>query len=84
MSYRQHLILLIEAFANARGLSPSRVSTIALNAGHTYQSLVDGKDITVGRFERAMRWFSANWPDGLEWPEGVDRPVVSASSNEAA
>jgi hypothetical protein len=79
MNYRQHLILLIETFASARGLSPSRVSTVALNAGHTYQNLLDGKDITVGRFERAMRWFSENWPEDAEWPADVPRPTAEAA-----
>lgn len=79
MSYRNHLILLIETYARARDLSTSRVSTVALNAGHTYQSLIDGRDITVGRFERAMRWFSENWPAGTEWPEGVPRPQAEAA-----
>lgn len=78
MQYRQQLILLIESYAAARGMSAARASTIALNAGHTYQSLIDGKDITIGRFERAMAWFSQNWPEGAEWPQGVERPPSSS------
>lgn len=79
MSYRQQLIHLIEAYAAARGMSTARASTIALNAGHTYQSLLDGKDITIGRFERAMLWFSQNWPEGASWPDGVERPKPDQS-----
>lgn len=82
MQYRQQLILLIETYARARGVSPSRVSTVALNAGHTYQSLIDGKDITIGRFERGMVWFSTNWPEGVEWPAGIDRPPPDEKPTE--
>lgn len=84
MNYRQHLILLIESYAAACGLSPSRVSTVALNAGHTYQNLLNGKDITVGRCERAMRWFSDNWPDGAEWPAGIERHGSKRSGKRRA
>lgn len=31
-------------------------------------------DITTARFNRAVRWFSTNWPDGAVWPEGVPQP----------
>ena len=87
MSLRQHLITLIETYAKAKGISASRVATIVLSSGAMYRRLVDGFDITVGRAEGAIRWFSANWPEGAEWPEGIARPnaTVSAdSSGEAA
>lgn len=32
-------------------------------------------DMTLSTFERAMAWFSANWPDGVEWPSDVPRPL---------
>lgn len=81
---RDQLISISDAYGAARSLSRARVSTIVFNAGSTLDRIASGRDLTTGNFERAMRWFSANWPDGVEWPEGVDRPVVSASSNEAA
>lgn len=34
-----------------------------------------GKDIQVKRLEKTLRWFSANWPDAVEWPEGIARPA---------
>ncbi len=30
--------------------------------------------LTVANFEKAMLWFSSNWPEALAWPEGVERP----------
>lgn len=84
MQYRQQLISLIESYAAARGMSAARASTIALNAGHTYQSLIDGKDITIGRFERAMRWFSDNWPPGADWPADVERPQPASPSTNSS
>lgn len=75
MNTRQHLIAIIERFAEIKGLSPSRVTTLALNSGHIYRRLVDGSDITVGRLEDAVQWFSNNWPSDTAWPEGLRRPA---------
>ena len=76
MSQRQHLITLIETYAQARRLSPSRVATILFSSGAMYRRLVEGADITVGRLETAVAWLSANWPDGADWPDGIARPAV--------
>lgn len=34
--------------------------------------------LTVANYERAMRWFSDHWPDGLDWPVDAERPESSA------
>ncbi len=85
MNARQHLLNLIDAFAAAKGVSGSRVTTLAMNSGAVYRALREGKDITVGRLESAVRWFSDNWPDGTDWPEGSARPAANApNEGEAA
>jgi hypothetical protein len=76
---RQELILVSDAYAAARGLSRARVSTIVFNAGGALDRIVAGKDLTTGNFERAMRWFSDNWPDNAVWPDKVERPAPSPS-----
>ena len=78
MNARQHLLNLIDAFAQAKGLSGSRVTTMAMNSGSVYRFLKDGKDITVGRLEMAVRWLSDNWPADTPWPEGIARPQPAA------
>ena len=84
MNARQHLLTLIDTFAEAKGVSGSRVTTLAVNSGSVYRFLREGKDITVGRFETAVRWLSDNWPDGVLWPDGIARPVATPTTNEAA
>ncbi len=78
MNSRAHLISLIEAYSEAKGLSPSRVTTLVMNSGAVFGHLVQGGDITVGRYERAVLWFSTNWPADVAWPEGVSRPQPKA------
>lgn len=41
-------------------------------------ALRSDSDITVGRFNGAVQWFSDNWPDGAVWPKGIVRPRVAA------
>ena len=81
MNLRQHLLGLLESYARARGLAPSYVATQVFGSGTMYRRLVAGSDITVGRLEAAVAWFSANWPEGAAWPEGLPRP---SSAPEAA
>ena len=84
MNLRQHLICALEAYASAKGLSTSRVSTLVFNHGDMHSRLVEGKDITVGRLEDAVKWFDANWPDDVPWPDGLPRPSLATTSTEAA
>lgn len=71
---RSHLIAVADAYCAARRLSRARVSTIVFNAGAALDRIAAGKDITTGRWERAMAWFHQNWPEGAEWPRGIKRP----------
>ena len=72
-SLRSQLIAVADAYGTARNLSRSRVSTIVFNAGMALDRIASGKDLTTGNFEKAMRWFHENWPEGALWPEGVKR-----------
>jgi hypothetical protein len=79
MNFRQHLIVLIDVYAAAKRISPSRVATILFSSGAKYRQLVEGADINVGRFEDAVKWLSENWPEGTDWPEGIARPEKEAA-----
>lgn len=84
MTLREKLILIADTYAKARGIGRQRVSTLVLNRGATLDALAEGRsDITTGTFEKALEWFSENWPDALAWPDAVARPV-RASITEAA
>lgn len=75
MTLRDELIKVADSFGAAMSIGRQRVSTIVLQRGATLQKIADGTaDVTTGTFERAMQWFSNNWPEGAEWPETVARP----------
>lgn len=79
-SSRDRLLRLASVYAEARGLSLSRVSTLAANDGKLLGRLQVGRDCTLGTYDQMLAWFSANWPADLAWPEGVERPVVGEAA----
>jgi len=96
MSLKDQLLLIAQTYAEAVGTrgrdglpSLAGISTRVFGDGKTFGRIAAGGDLTTGSFERAMRWFSENWPAGTEWPEAVKRPgaptvLPSSESPEAA
>ncbi|MER2535513.1 MAG: hypothetical protein ABTQ31_10170 [Rhizobiaceae bacterium] len=82
MQLKEQLLLVADRFAEASGIGRKRVSTIVLNGGAKLDAIAAGRDLTTGSFERAMLWFSANWPEGLDWPAGVPRPTLVSEAAE--
>jgi hypothetical protein len=68
------LIAVIDAYQAATGLPDSTISSRVFIDGRKVGHLRGGATISVDRFSGAIRWFSANWPDGAKWPSSVERP----------
>jgi hypothetical protein len=78
MTLKEQLLLVGDTYAKATQLSRARVSTIVLNRGSTLGLINEGRaDVTTATFEKAMLWFSANWPESANWPHEVPRPQPS-------
>jgi len=77
-----HLLKVVDAYQKATGLADGTLGTYVFNDGKQVKRLRIGKDITVGRFNDALRWFSAHWPDGAVWPDGIARPCVGGERQE--
>jgi hypothetical protein len=67
------LLRVARRYAEIEGVPLSTVSWRAFNDGKKLSALESGADINVKRMERALRWFSENWPSG-EWPDDIARP----------
>lgn len=76
-----HLILLADEYARVGAVEEKTVSHRVFDDSKKLRLLREGGDITVGRFNSAVRWFSANWPEGADWPAEIPRP---ACTEEAA
>jgi hypothetical protein len=69
-----HLIDLAEVYARSEAVEEKTVSNRVFGDSKKLTAMRSGGDITVGRFNAAVRWFSANWPEGVDWPNGIPRP----------
>jgi hypothetical protein len=65
----------IDGYCAAAGLAEATVSTRVFNDGKRITEVRAGADIGMRRVEKAIQWFSDNWPENTPWPEGVYRPV---------
>jgi len=75
-----HLLSVSDAYRAARGISASRLSSIVFGDGKVLPELARGeRDITTRRLETGLLWFSTNWPEGADWPQGVERPTPTPS-----
>jgi len=75
MSHVQSLLRIADIYCAAKGVSRARVSTIVFNDGKILDRLASGSDLYTGRYERALRWFSDNWPAKTKWPIQIPRPA---------
>ncbi len=82
MMMREQIILVADTFGAASGIGRKRVSTIVLNRGSKLDDIAAGGDLMTGVFERALLWFSENWPDDATWPSEVPRPVYHREAAE--
>ena len=75
MSAIDHLLQLARIYAAAEGVELSTVSWRALGDTKKLPAIEAGKDIQVRRCDRAIQWFSDNWPAAAIWPVEVPRPA---------
>lgn len=83
MSGIEQLLMVARRYAEIEDIPLSTVSSRALDDGKKLRALEDGADINVGRLERALRWFSDNWPAG-DWPSDVPRPAATEPAEARA
>ena len=83
----KHLLAIVDAYRAATGVEDTTVSHRVFSDSKKIEAMRTGADITLGRFNSAVLWFSENWPEGAEWPADVARPAKptdQVAPNEAA
>ena len=73
----EHLCELARLYGEAEGIEPVTVSWRVFGDSKKLGAIQAGADIQLGRFEKAVRWFSDNWPAAAAWPQGLTRPTAS-------
>ena len=72
-----HLITVADAYAKLTGVEEKTVSSRVFADSKKLTAIRSGSDITVGRYNAALEWFSGNWPEGADWPHDVPRPEAA-------
>ena len=75
-----HLLTLADAFIAATSIKEVTLSHRVFGDSKKLAAIRGGADITLGRFNAALEWFSANWPEGAGWPEGISRPTTEQAA----
>lgn len=77
---RQNLLRLAGAYAAKRGIGVPTLARTAAGDWRFFDRLRDDeKTFTARKYDEVISWFSANWPEGLEWPNGIVRPAEATS-----
>lgn len=79
-----HLLNLCTIFCKATGRSEYTVSRWAIKNPYLVSRLRVGSGVTVKTYCLVLRWFSDNWPDGLAWPDDIQRPEPTRQQETAA
>ena len=70
----QHLIRIADEYARSSQVEEKTVSSRVFQDSKKLGAIRSGADITIGRFNAALKWFSENWPTGAVWPNDIARP----------
>lgn len=72
-----NLTALATAYTSAMNVSLATLSERAAGDWRFFQQVAAGAlNYRIRSYDRAMTWFSDNWPAGLEWPDDVPRPTA--------
>ncbi len=77
---RANISELTDAYVRATGLAASTVlARAAKDARFLERTAIGGGTFTVRVYEKALVWFSENWPADVDWPVGIERPAPAPS-----
>jgi hypothetical protein len=77
MNTIENLLAVADAYKRASGVDFDRtVSHRVFKDSKKLTDLRSGSDITLRRYNDAMRWFSENWPEGSDRPEELSVMVL--------
>jgi hypothetical protein len=77
MSQIEQILTLARAYASAEGVELSTVSWRVFGDTKKLRALDEGGDLHTRRASAALAWFGENWPDGADWPQGIERGEVA-------
>lgn len=75
-----HLLELADAYQRAVPVEDKTLSFRVFGDSKKLAALRADADITTQRFNAAVQWFAANWPEEAEWPACIERPASEVAA----
>ncbi len=69
------LLKLADIYIKETGLKDQTLSYRMFGDSKKLTALRGDADITTGRFNSALVWFSKEWPSKARWPREIERPA---------
>jgi len=73
---------LAEIYGQGHGIPKTTVSWRLFQDTSKLEGIEQGRDLYLGRFERAMQYLSDTWPSDTTWPADVPRPAPSRKEED--
>lgn len=81
---RSNLMVCASAYAASRKLSLTTLGRLAAGDWRFFDRVTEGSTtFTARKYDEVIRWFSDNWPEGVEWPADVQRPFLEVLETRA-
>lgn len=75
MTGREQILHLAAIYGQALSLERTTVSWRLFQDTNKLDAIASGRDLYLGRYERAMRYFADSWPPNVDWPSEIVRPA---------
>ena len=73
----EQLVRVANVYCVANDLKPSILSRRIFKSSYKLENMSTGdEDLTTKKWEVSMQYLSDNWPDGVAWPENINRPKI--------
>lgn len=79
---RDHIARLHEAFMGKTRLAQTYAGKLLADGDPKFWATYHSNNFTLGRYDTIVQRFSALWPEGLAWPDGVPRQAPAAISDD--
>ncbi len=76
----QELTTLAKILGRYKTWTLSTIATYSVNDGKLFARINAGRGCNVITAEKCKKWFSDNWPDDLDWPPHIDRPIQNSEA----
>lgn len=81
---RSNLLTCASVYTAERQIGFSTLGRLAAGDWRFFDNLSrDDKTFTARKYDEVLRWFSANWPEELAWPDNLERPTTSEPERAA-